>query len=217
MTWSCPAGSARLASIAAAASGSIPVVTASMTQFDATCRVSASSQQIGSDTWAFTYSWNLGGKLRTEGYPSGSSVGIAYDAVGREQSVTQLVNGNPTGTVYASVAGGTDPANTAATLDGYTASGTMQRIAMGNGVVESRTLNGRLQPQAITAAKLSGAVYSPLLPLGFTYGAGGTNNGNVLLEQIVNTPGGVSYTGDFELIFRRWRKPQQTTDRKNYD
>ncbi len=47
------------------------------------------------------YFWGFRGKLRRKATLSGNAVAIAYDDVGRQQSVTQLVNGNPTVTLAA--------------------------------------------------------------------------------------------------------------------
>jgi YD repeat-containing protein len=53
------------------------------TAYDALGRVTASNQQTGGWTYAFSYGYNLPGSLTSETYPSGRTVTTCYDAANR--------------------------------------------------------------------------------------------------------------------------------------
>ena len=124
-------------------------------------RVTASSETLGS----------------TGGHPSGRTVTTAWDAAGRVASVSGSLNAAQTS--YATLSA--DP------VVAYSPYGTLAKLPLGNGVTETSVYNSRAQLTSMTAVK--GA--ASLLSLGFTFGTGGTNNGNVL-GQTIATSGGLS-------------------------
>ncbi len=117
--------------------GSTTSVTA-MASYDALGRVLASQQTTGGTTYNFGYSYNLADGLTRMQYPSGSAVSYAHDDAGR---VTTVKKGEQTSSVkYAEGVS-------------YAPHGAMTAMTLGNGMAESRSYNGRLQPVTITAVK----------------------------------------------------------------
>ncbi|HXJ41431.1 MAG TPA: hypothetical protein VNH18_19275, partial [Bryobacteraceae bacterium] len=144
---------------------------------------------------SFAYSWNKAGGLKTYRLPSNRLVTYAPDAAGRTATV---VSGS---TTYASLQTGADPANGAAGLAGYAAHGGMQRLALGNGLIERTGYNNRLQPVSIQL----GQVGSPqsVSGLGIFYCANlqsncNDNNGSVQSQTI--SPAGVTETYNYDRL-----------------
>jgi len=81
----------RLTQIATAAVGSTPA-TSQAFDHNLMGRVVNQTESIGSSTYQMSYSYDLGGRLTSETYPSGRVVNDAYDEAARLQSVTDATN-----------------------------------------------------------------------------------------------------------------------------
>lgn len=96
-------------------------------------------------TWAWQTGmqaqYDLAGNMTQLTYPNGAVLQQAYDGAGRLQSITDATPGGP-GTVYFQPTAGTSQ---------YWASGALHSAKLGNGVVETTTLNSRLQPCQMVA------------------------------------------------------------------
>jgi RHS repeat-associated protein len=144
--------------------------------------VTASTQQTGGQSYAFNYTYNAAGLLKTQSYvPSGRTITYGYDSAGRVSTVTGSVGGVPK-TYVSSV--------------GYAPHGGIEQVAYGNGLSESTSFNSRLQPACMTAGSLL------TLKLKYTGGAGdpcamtgADNNGNVRQATIV--AGNATMTQEF--------------------
>jgi YD repeat-containing protein len=142
--------------------------------FDAMGRVTGHAQTTGSSSpYVFQYAYSQGGQMEFMKYPSGRQVVTCYDVAGRVSGVAK----------------GLAPAPFYANVTQYTPHGAIAQLGLGNGVQENTSYSfDRLQPSSITAA-YGGAT---LLSLGYSYcptGAAscGTNNGNLLSQQITAT------------------------------
>jgi YD repeat-containing protein len=80
-----------LTQIATAAVGSTPA-TSQAFDHNLMGRVVNQTESIGSSTYQMSYSYDLGGRLTSETYPSGRVVNDAYDEAARLQSVTDATN-----------------------------------------------------------------------------------------------------------------------------
>ena len=140
------------------------------TDFDLLGRILASHQATGGFQYNFAYTYNLGGGLETQQYPSGLVAKTCYDAAGR---ITDVTN-DGTSAPYAS--GIT-----------YAPHGAADKLTLGNGLHEATNFNNRLQPTQIGLGTTPGATNKLLL--NFTYG-GTSNNGNILTQTI--TPPGLT-------------------------
>ncbi len=69
----------------------------------------------------------------------------------------------------------------------YAAHGAISQMTLGNSLVETTGFNTRLQPTSIAAGSL--------LTLGYWYGTGASNNGNLISQTI--TADGRSYTQSY--------------------
>ena len=72
------------------------VSTTTYTSFDVMGRFQGSTQQTGTQPFAFTYTYNYAGALKGETYPSGRSLTIDYDAANRQMAVKGAMNGQNT-------------------------------------------------------------------------------------------------------------------------
>lgn len=119
---------------AVAASGSVPAIPATTQSYDYDLKgqVKAHIQTIGTQSYTFSYSYNLAGQLTGETYPSGRVVSYGYDDAARPDTVTSGA------TTYVS--------NFA-----YGSNGTVSSLSLGNGTAETFTYNTRLQ---LTSHKL---------------------------------------------------------------
>lgn len=119
---------------AVAASGSVPAIPATTQSYDYDLmgRVKAHIQMVGTQSYTFSYSYNLAGQLTGETYPSGRVVSYGYDDAARLDTVTSGA------TAYVS--------NFA-----YGSNGAISSLSLGNGTAETFTYNTRLQ---LTSHKL---------------------------------------------------------------
>jgi hypothetical protein len=102
------------------------------------------------------YRYKKSGAVEKITYPTGRVVTNSYDGAGRLSGVSGYASGIQ-----------------------HAPYGVVNQMTLNNGVAESRTYNGRLQPWTITATKDSNTLLS------LTNGYGGTNNnGNVLSQTI---------------------------------
>ena len=147
------------------------VATRNITQYDAMGRFLADSQTTDGNTYPFSYSYNLLGRVTGMKYPSGRVVNTRYDVAGRICAV-----GGTSCTAAGPYVGSTT----------YAENGALQQATLRNGLVETTTFNVRFQPTGLTAVK-----GSQMLGLGYGYPGGTSNNGNVVSENIT-TPGGLN-------------------------
>src|SRR6266404_6837876 len=98
-------------------------------------RVTNNQQTVGDQSYSMGYSYNLGGALISQTYPSGRVVSYAFDDAAR---LAQVSSGN---TVYANQ------------FDYSSAQGLLKSVALGNGAVESYGYNSRLQTKSLDLTK----------------------------------------------------------------
>jgi RHS repeat-associated protein len=122
-----------------------------------------------------TYTYNLGGALIEQQYPSGRVVKNVLDNSGDLSIVQSKKNFN---------SGYWNYANNFT----YNAAGTVTSMQLGNGRWESTVFNSRLQPTQIALGTVQGG--TDKLDLDFTYNTSGNadNNGNIL-SQTISVPG----------------------------
>jgi len=106
-------------------------------------QVTLSTQTTAGNSYTFGYTYTAGMALATQTYPSGRTVTTSYDDAGRVKSVK-----GQSGWIARDYAG--NPGNPIQ----YASHGAIESMAMGNGIVETRTYNSRLQPTAIQAGSL---------------------------------------------------------------
>lgn len=140
-------------------------VSTTYVSYDALGRVTASRQNLGNQAYPFTYTYN-DQTLDSITYPSQRRVEYCYDAAAHVQEVKNLTQPN-----LPSYATGVQ----------YHPAGGISQMTLGNGVLETRNYNSRLQVTQIQA----GTPLQPgsLLALGYDYGTA-NNNGNVLSQTI---------------------------------
>lgn len=119
---------------AVAASGSVPAIPATTQSYDYDLmgRVKAHIQTVGTQSYTFTYSYNLAGQLTGETYPSGRVVSYGYDDAARLDTVTSGATAYVSNFVYGS-------------------NGIVSSMSLGNGTSETFTYNTRFQ---LTSHKL---------------------------------------------------------------
>ena len=156
-----PFSKGRLASVISSASSQY------FDEYDPLGRVKSSRQTTDSQTYSFSYGYDLAGNLTSETYPSGRLITTSYDSAGR---ISGLSGQNP----------GEGMKNYVSTIS-YEAHGAMKAMALGNGLWEHADFNSRLQPTEIGL----GTSNSDSSKLRLAYGYGSTNNnGNVLSQNI---------------------------------
>jgi RHS repeat-associated protein len=134
------------------------------TGFDELGRIIGSQQTTNAwGPYVFSYSYDLAGALTEESYPSGRLVTTAYDFAERPTSLSGTFG--QMSTPY----GGSG---------GYTASGALQSLVLGNGLTEEWLYNSRLQATNVGVG--SG------FALTLTYPAT-TNNGNLSSQTIARS------------------------------
>jgi RHS repeat-associated protein len=134
-------------SVSIPSKGRLTNVSSSVSQtsyvYDTAGRITKSIQTTDGDSFIFEYAYNAASALISETYPSGRRIMSEYDDAGR----VKFLSGQ-----YASV-----PANYAGTSGNpikYASHGAISSMTLGNGVVESRSYNSRLQPTKIQAGGL---------------------------------------------------------------
>lgn len=113
-----------------AAAGSTPA-TGQLSNFDLMGRIINNSQTVGAHTHTMSYSYNLGGALTSQIYPSGRVVSYGFDDGAR---LSQVSSG---ATVYTSQ------------YDYTSSSGLLKSVTLGNDAVENYVYNSRLQLQSL--------------------------------------------------------------------
>jgi RHS repeat-associated protein len=121
-----------------------------------------------------TISYNLSGSLASITYPSGRRIEYGYNSAGRAVTARDPVNS-------------IDLASCPAPSVCYAPQGGLKYLALGAtaGITWSIDYNNRLQPTLVQASTST----QTILNLSYTYGSGGTNNGNIL--QMTNNLDGV--------------------------
>jgi RHS repeat-associated protein len=145
---SCTNGHGRLCQVSSS-------VSSTSYEFDPAGRVISSTQTTGDDAYTFGYAYNVDDSLSSMTYPSGTrTVSYSYDKAGRM----------------------TAAGNYATNIE-YEAHGGVESLTLGNGLVETRDYNNRLQPLTIAARSL----------LTLTYGYGTTNNNGNIMSQTISS------------------------------
>lgn len=168
-----------------------PVSATEYTEFDSLGRIKASRQTTSGATapYAFSYTYDLAGNLKTETYPSGRVVTQNYNGTGDLSSVT----GNSAGA-----------AKTYASGFVYTAAGAVKELQLGNSRWETTVFNSRLQPVQIGLG--TSAADTSIWRVNYDYGelnsANNTfnqtkNNGNVARQTITVAQSNVSFVQDY--------------------
>jgi RHS repeat-associated protein len=136
--------------------------------YDAIGRAVKSAQVTNGQIFpTMEYGYNLSGSMTWQKYPSGREVTVAYDQVGRFNSVS----GQKTG----------ETAKTYGSLPEYAAQGMVTALKLGNNLWEHASFNRRLQPVEIKLGTESNA--ESVLKLGYSYGSA-DNDGNVKSQTI---------------------------------
>ncbi|MFN8007375.1 MAG: DUF922 domain-containing protein [Terriglobia bacterium] len=138
--------------------------------------ITQSSQLTSSQTYTFSYGYNLAGTVTSQTYPSGKVVLANTDNAGRISNLLRQ--------------GGSYYAGDASNLIQYASHGAVQQMKLGNGLWDEARFNTRLQPtqmglgQTVTALASSlNTTNSNRALLSFAYGST-TNNGNLQTHTI---------------------------------
>jgi RHS repeat-associated protein len=142
------------------------------TQYDALGRVTQYNQQTASQLYTMSASYNKGGLMLSETYPSGKVIETQFDGAGRIAGVKKQ-----SATGYIAGAASSDATNRLQ----YTAHGAASAMKLGNSLWEHTNFNSRLQPTQIGLGTTSAT--SGTLQLDYGYGTT-TNNGNVMSQLI---------------------------------
>ncbi len=155
--------------------------TTSFGGYDGLGRATSSSQNTGTQTYGFSYTYLPVG-LATETYPSARKLTLSYDGAGRLAGVSGALSGVTTPYARGLV---------------YAAQGALSGMTLGSGKYEETCFNSRLQPTGIRVgtAATGCANSSDLLNLAFGYGST-NNNGNLTNDGIVAS-GGANVTQSF--------------------
>jgi RHS repeat-associated protein len=149
--------------------------TTEYTGFDILGRVTAHKQTTDSTDYVTGYTYNHGGALIEETYPSGRVVKNELYASGE---LSQVSSKESSSAIY----------KTYANDFAYTAAGAISSLKLGNGRFESTQFNNRLQPTQIALGSSVGN--AGVLRIDYAYNSSGNNdnNGN-LLSQTITVPG----------------------------
>jgi YD repeat-containing protein len=152
----------------------------------------ASSHVANGSSYPMAYAYDLAGTLTSFTFPSLRQQSINCDSAGRISGVTGAIQS--AGTTYASLT----------SSDAYFPNRAIQDMRVGpNAFVQQSCQNNRLQIAGVRQAPLGGRATSACansgtgtsgdpLNLAMTYGAAGTNNGNVTAETIQTGNSGMS-------------------------
>jgi len=99
-------------------------------------------QTTGGTPYSFSYAYNLDGGMSSTTFPSGRVLTYGFDGAGRVDAVSGVLNSNTTTTF-----------NTSTPIS-YAPQGAIASMTFGNGLTESTTFNGKLQPTQIQAGSL---------------------------------------------------------------
>jgi RHS repeat-associated protein len=138
-------------------------------------RIHTSTQTtVAAPGYTFVYTYSLADQLTKMQYPSGRTVSYVPDSAGRINAVKNEATGQYYGRNI-----------------GYTPAGAMFTMTLGNGLIEQRTWNDRLQLTGLTAAPQSGTT---VLGLGFYPCSGlatSCSSGNIgsIQAQTIALPG----------------------------
>lgn len=139
--------------------------------FDAQGRVTQSKQVTDGQTYVMAYGYDRAGNMISETYPSGRVVTTAYDQAGDIASVAGQKAG--------------EAQKTYASEFSHAAHGAVERVRLGNNLLEHTAFNSRRQPVEIGLGTTSAP--AGLFKLEYSYGAA-NNNGNVH-SQTLTAPG----------------------------
>jgi len=135
--------------------------------YDPMGRVTVNTQctpsNCGTTAFPVSYTYDLAGDMTSGSNGEGFTIFYSYDSATRPTSVTSnLVDAQHPGTLL--------------TVQGYSPAGAMTQMAYGNGLLESRAYNNRLQPTEFKSYYSGGSVRYD-----FIYGYNSpSNNGNVV-------------------------------------
>jgi RHS repeat-associated protein len=138
--------------------GSASSVTGTYFGYDVRGRVNVQKQVTGSTTYSLEYTYNLGGLLATETYPSGRVLTHSYDNAGRLSQIN-------------------DATVTYASNFSFAASGGLLSETWGNGAVHSVAYNNALQISQVKLKQSSSG--SELQRYDYLYGQVTQSNGSV--------------------------------------
>jgi uncharacterized protein RhaS with RHS repeats len=155
------------------------VSTTEYTSFDILGRVTGHKQTTDGQQYTTGYTYNLGGGLVEETYPSGRVVKNVLDGSGDLSMIESKKNATAGFWHYADSIS-------------YNPAGAVTSLQLGNGHWESTTFNNRLQPEHIQLGTTPGA--TNLLKLDYGYGTT-QNNGNVLSQAITVPNAGEAQNG----------------------
>ncbi len=170
----------RVTRAATAGVGLVPA-TAQVYNYDLMGRVSTHQQTVGDQTHSMSYSYNLGGALTSQAYPSGRVVSYAFDDASR---LSQVSSGS---TIYASQ------------FDYSTTPGLLKSVTLGNGAVESFVYNSRLQMTSLDLTKNG----TQLQHYDYKYGV--YNSGTNTVDESKNT-GEVARIEGFIGTAKQWQQ-----------
>jgi RHS repeat-associated protein len=143
----------------------------------------SSMQTTGGTPYSFSYAYNLDGGMSSTTFPSGRVLTYGFDGAGRVDAVSGVLNSNTTNYI-----------NTSTPIS-YAPQGAIASMTFGNGLTESTTFNGKLQPTQIQAGSL----------LTLQYGYPSTaNNGNLQSQTITrgSWTATQSYSGSYDGVNR---------------
>jgi RHS repeat-associated protein len=167
------------------------------TSFDVNGRVLTHKQRTDNNDYTTNYTYNLGGVLIEETYPSGRVVKNTLDLDGDLQQVqSKKVNDTFRNFVNAFT---------------YTSAGAVSSMRLGNGKFENTAFNSRLQTTQIGLG--ASATSQNLLKLNFDYGIA-NNNGNVKSQTITTPTFGVNqgFTATQIYTYDSLNRIKQATD-----
>jgi YD repeat-containing protein len=143
--------------------------TTNYSAYDELGRVKQSNQQTTGQTYGFTYTYNRGGAVTSETYPSGRTVSTGYDRVNRPSGLTGVLTGQTKN--YVSNAS-------------YWPHGALNAFLYGNNIAPGYLYNSRLQMSQMVAAL--GAGSNQYLTVGNYDWGTANNNGNLHSEAMLN-------------------------------